>query len=204
VGYIDGQSVGVEGPSRPCLASMSLRISAAGAPGEETAGLIRAPHQVPGGDSPEAQAQCHFPVPRKLHRVNVLGHRPVARRGLKVLPQGQKMTPDPPQVLHHPQDLATRLPHPQNQPRLGGQAEAGGPRQHAQGAAVVLSRLHHGVEPGDGLEVVVQHIGPGLDDAPQIRYRPSEVRNQHFDAGPRATVAHGGDGCGELRGTPVR
>ena len=69
-------------------------------------------------------------------------------------------TPIAGEVGEQPDDLVVGLAHPDDQPRLRRQPGRLGPRQHRQAAGVAGRRPHGPLQPGDGLDVVVEHVGP--------------------------------------------
>ena len=72
-----------------------------------------------------------------------------------------------------------------------------GPRQHLERAVVAGALAHRLLEPLDGLDVVVEDVGPGLHHGPQRRVLAVEVGDQHLDAHARALAAQRADGLGE-------
>src|ERR1044071_1943741 len=94
--------------------------------------------------------------------------REVVRRGLQALPYGEHVDAVRAQIAHHPQDLIVVLAEPDHQPRLGRHRRVTllERLQKLKRLRVVASRSGFAVEPGHGLQVVVQHVGRGGKGGP--------------------------------------
>ena len=88
-------------------------------------------------------------------------------------------------------------PMPRIRPLLVVRPARLGPGQHGQAAGVVGRRAHGPLQAGHGLHVVVQHVGPGVEDGVEGVARPLAVGDQDLDGGPRLAAADGADGLGE-------
>jgi hypothetical protein len=82
------------------------------------------------------------------------------RRRAQVLADGDDVDADARQVGQTTDDLIGRLSHADHQTGLGGEPGRLGPRQHRQAARIAGRRPHHALQPGNGFDVVVHHIGP--------------------------------------------
>ena len=95
------------------------------------------------------------------------------------------------QVAQHLDDLVPRLAEADHQAGLGRDVRR--PRARAveqlERARVAAARPRRAIEPRHRLGVVVEHVGPRVEDGPQRRFVALEVRDQHFDAARRAARA---------------
>ena len=107
--------------------------------------------------------------PRRAQTVELLGcpvpgDRQVVAAGTQVLPDGDDGHPDAAQVGHGGHDLVLAFAQSHHQAGLGHQAGLPGPGEHAQAARVPGRGPHGPLQPGHGLNVVVQDVGPRLED----------------------------------------
>ncbi len=112
-------------------------------------------------------------------------------------------TPTAAQVGQGADDLALGLAHAEDQAGLGEEPGLLGPAQDRQAAGVGRGGPYRPLEAGDGLEVVVEHLGTGGEDRRQRRVVALAVRDEDLDGRPRAAPANGLDGGGERACTPV-
>ena len=59
------------------------------------------------------------------------------------------------------------------------------------------------IEARHGFEIVVEDVGPRLDDDFQRAVLLEEIRCQHLDGGQGRCGADGADGAGKMRGTAI-
>ena len=145
------------------------------------------------------------------------------RAGPQVLAEGHDVDPDGPEVGQGGQHLVLPLPHAEDDARLGGEPGVRGPGQHGEAAGVAGRRPDRPLQPGHRLEVVVEHVGPGVEDgverrpvalavarsAPRPRCRGSAAgRRRWWRRRPGAPVGqvvagHAGDhGVGQAHAAP--
>ena len=74
--------------------------------------------------------------------------------------------------------------------------------ENGQAHRVLALAAHVLLEPGDGLHVVVEDLGPGLQDDVDRLGPAVEVGGEHFDRGPGA-LADGQDALAEVLGAAV-
>ena len=75
-------------------------------------------------------------------------------------------------------------PMPDDDARLGGEAGRLGPGQHGQRAGVGRGGAHGPLEPGDRLDVVVQHVGPRGEDRTERARVALAIGDEHLDLRP--------------------
>ena len=107
------------------------------------------------------------------------------------------------QVGQRLDDLVVRLAHPRNDRRLRGQLGGLGPGQHRQAAGVAGRGPHRPLQAGHGLDVVVEHVGPGVEDRSKCLRVAAQIADQGLDAGAGHPGAHRGDRLGHRRGAAV-
>ena len=78
-------------------------------------------------------------------------------------------------------DLVGRLAQPDHEPGLGDQPGGLGPGQHREAAGVAGRRPHGALQPGDGLDVVVEHVGAGGEQQLERRCVAVGVGDQRLD-----------------------
>ena len=94
-------------------------------------------------------------------------------------------TPMPARSARQPDDLVVGLAHPDDQPRLRRQPGRLGPGQHGQAAGVAGRRAHRPLQPGDRLDVVVEHVGAdGEQQLAATRRRPGRRRSASRPGSP--------------------
>ncbi len=101
--------------------------------------------------------------------------------GRRYWPMVTMSTPDAAQVGEGAEHLGLGLAHADDEARLGGQAGRLGPGQHGQAAGVGGRGPHGPLQPGDRLEVVVEHLGAGVEDGAEGR----RARPGSRGSGPR-------------------
>jgi hypothetical protein len=106
-------------------------------------------------------------VPVEGRRLDPPGHRQVVGGRPEVLADGHDVDADGPQVRQRRHHLVVGLAHPHDQARLCHQSGLLGPGQHRQAAGITGRRAHRALQAGNGLDVVVEHVGPGRRDRGQ-------------------------------------
>ena len=135
----------------------------------------------------------------------VLRHRRVLRRRPEILPDGEDRHPDAAQVVEHRQHfvgLFAEADHDAGLRRDVGPVVPGSVEQ-LERAGVLSPGPRHAVQTGNRLDVVVQHVGPGVEDRAQRRFHPLEVRDQDLDAAVRYAFPCAADRVGEDAGAAV-
>ena len=112
--------------------------------------------------------------------------RRVLRRRLQVLADRHDVDAVLAQVAQRVHDLVVRLAEPDDDPGLREHLVVGDllrAREKPEGLVVVgLRAAHLAVEPADGLDVVVEDLGPRAEHDPQgLLLDAEEVRRQHLD-----------------------
>ena len=133
-------------------------------------------------------------------------HRSTGRwalEGAQVLPDGDDVATDPRQVAQRPGHLGGGLAQPHHDRGLGHQTGVGGPRQHRQAAGVAGGGTHQPLQPGHGLDVVVQHVGALVEDHRERRGVTLAVRDEDLDGHRRAQSPDRPDAGREVRRAPV-
>ena len=106
-------------------------------------------------------------------------------------------TPIAARSARQPIDLVVGLAHADDQARLGHEPGGLRPGQHRQAAGVAGRRTHGPLEPGDGLDVVVEDIGTHREQHVERAGVALDVGDQGLDARRRAAqpdrVDAGGD-----------
>src|SRR3990170_3211011 len=155
---------------------------------EELAGPVRRPDKGPGGDVHEAHRLPRLPVLVERLRRDVLrdGQMPGARP--QVLAEGEDVDPVLPEVRHRTEDLLPRLPEAEHDRGFREEPRAHRLRGAEDGQALVVHRAGvpgEGLEPPDGLEVVVEDVGSRVDDGPDCVEVAPEVGDEglHEDSG---------------------
>ena len=111
-------------------------------------------------------------------------------------------TPMPRRSASAPATSSSVSPRPRIRPLLVVRPARLGPRQHGQAAGVVGRWADGPLEAGHRLHVVVQHVGPGVEDRCRGPRPTLAVGDQDLDGGPRLAAADGSDRLGE-RGRPA-
>ena len=96
---------------------------------------------------------------RESCRLDPAIDRDVVRRRAEVLADGDDVDADGREVGEQPVDLGVGLAEADHEPGLGHEAGGLGPGEHRQAAGVAGRRAHGPLQPGDRLDVVVEHIG---------------------------------------------
>ena len=122
------------------------------------------------------------------------------------MPDGQQIAVHAPQVGHGFQDLIHRFAHAHDDAGLGhgGRVDLLGLGQQVQRQPVIALGPHPGEHPDGGLDVVVQHGGPRVDDPLEGVRRSGEVGNQDFDTALRHCLSDPVDARGEDISAAVR
>lgn len=163
-------------------------------------GMIGAPHQGAGLDVAKAELlRFRFEFVELSGRDIALDGKLIPSR-LEVLPQGDDVTIDLPQVFERGHDLVEGLPDAEHQAGFGEKV-----RTHPLGALEQIQRslIHRArpdlpVQPRHGFHIVVENMDPRAHDSLQGLLVSLEVRNQ--DLHPNAGVQRFDpkDGLGEM------
>ena len=167
--------------------------------------MIRAAHQRAGLHVAESQPEGRLLEPREFVRRVVAVHRQMGHRRPQVLANRQEIATGAPQVRQRRLYLGPALAEPDHQPRL--RRDAGRqpfrPREQLQGAGVAPAGTCAAVQPLHRFDVVIQHVGAGLEHLVEVAFPSAEVRDQHLDAAARRLPADGPDRVGENPGAAV-
>ncbi len=71
------------------------------------------------------------------------------------------------------------------------------PIEQFERTRVAAARTRHAIEAWDRLDVVIEHVRPGIEDRPEGRLDALEIWNQHFDPAARHTLARQPNRLGE-------
>ena len=107
------------------------------------------------------------------------------------------------QVAQRVGDLVRRLAHAEDQVRLGDQPDVAGLRDDLERALVAERGPDPLEDPRDGLQVVREHLGPGVEHRAELVVAGVEVRDQQLDAGARVHLVDLPDGLGVEPGAAV-
>ena len=83
-------------------------------------------------------------------------------------------------------------------PDLGREPGRFGPGEHTEAAGVPGRRAHGSLQAGDGLDVVVAHVGAGGEQQSSARRSPLAVADERLDVVPGRARADGGDARGHV------
>ena len=124
---------------------------------------------------------------------------------LQVLPDGQEVDVGGAQVVHHLQYFGAFLGEPDHDAGFGKNQgiQVLGPIEDAQRMEIPRPRANARVEPGHGLEVVVEDVGAGGDHRLQGAVFVAEIGGEHLDGGRRRGFADALDAAHELAGAAV-
>ena len=122
--------------------------------------------------------------------------------GRRYCPIVTMSTPTAAQIREGVNDLVVGLPHSDDESRLRDEIRLLGPSKHGQAARVARRRPHCPLQPRDGLDVVVQHLGTSREDHVQ-RFRIAlAVRDEHLDRDTWALRAGSTRSFGRTRQRP--
>src|SRR5262245_11750524 len=143
-------------------------------------GVVRRAHQRARLDVGEPERAPDFGELGELVGMVEARHRQVPGRRAQVLAEREHDDVDRAQVPHRGHQLVALLAEPEDEPGLGHEVGRGAARAPEQlerplVAAAVARDL---VEPWDGLGVVVQHVGAGVDHRLERGRAALEVRDQ--------------------------
>src|SRR5699024_9632610 len=130
---------------------------------EELARAVRGADQRPGHDARETDLPGLVGQFDELLRLDPAVDRVVERTGPQVLGDGEDVAARGVQVAHRLDHLVRGLAHPQDEVGLGDQPEVAGGTDDIQGTLIPERRTDPLEHPRHGLEVVCQHLGPGLE-----------------------------------------
>src|SRR5215217_381721 len=168
-------------------------------------GVVGAADQRAALDVPEAHLEAQLLEGGELLGRVVAAHRQVVLRRTEVLADGQDVHVVSSKVEHGALDLLLHLAQSHHEAALGEplRVELLGVAQHLEGAPVLGLRPDRRVEARHGLDVVVEGVGPGVDDGPYGVPIALEVRGEDLDGAPRHVGPDLAYGRGEDRGAPV-
>jgi hypothetical protein len=172
---------------------------------EDRVGVERGSDEGPGVDRGEAHRPrllLQGPEPVGRHEP---GDGGVAPRGAEVLADRDDVHLRAAQVGQDLPDLLVRLPQTDHEAALAdlGLTDPLAGRQQVQGTLVPALGPDPGKQPGHRLDVVVEHVGRGLEQSLQGVVPPSEIGCQDLDARPGESPAQLQDGFREDRGAAV-
>ena len=111
-----------------------------------------------------------------------------------------------PEILQRLDDLVPLLAQPHHQ--SGFRRDAGGDLarspEHLERARIASARTRGAIQARHRLDVVVEHVGPRVEDDAQRRLVPLEIRDQHLEAAGGDPRPRLGDRPGEVRRAEVR
>ena len=135
----------------------------------------------------------------------VLRDRQVPRRRPQILPKRQDADVRVAEVPHRGDQLIALLAETEDDAGLGEQRRRRRTRapEQLERALVAPAVARDLVEPRDGLRIMVQDVGPGVDHGLERAGRALEIRNQHLDLATRPLPADGANRRGEVRRAAV-
>ena len=169
----------------------------------KTTGAVRRPHQRTGHHAGEADV-----VGLVLELDELLGLDPpldgvVPLGRPQVLGDGEQVAAGVVQVAHRLADLLAGLAHAEDQVALGDEPVVAGLGEHVERAVVAERRTDALEDARHGLDVVGQHLGPGVEDLLQQLGDAVEVGDEVLDAGAGVELVDLADGLGVEPGTAV-
>ena len=169
----------------------------------EAAGAVRRAHQRAGHHAGEADV-----VGLVLELDELLGLDPPLDRVVplgraEVLGDGEQVAAGVVQVAHRLADLLAGLAHAEDEVALGDQPVRAGLGEHVERAVVAERRTDALEDARHGLDVVGQHLGPGVEDLLEQLGDAVEVGDQVLDAGAGVELVDLPDGLGVQPGAAV-
>src|SRR5207244_13017401 len=142
---------------------------------------------------------------RELVWMIVPRHRRVLRRGPEVLANSENGDTHALQIVEDRDDLVEALAEPDHDSRLRGDMRPVVTRavQQLQRPWILAAGARRTVQAWNGLDVVVQHVGAGVEHRIERRVETLKVRNQHLDPAVGYPGARLADGLRENPGTAV-
>jgi hypothetical protein len=129
----------------------------------------------------DAGLPCQGAEPVEVGRGPPVRHRQVGCGGPQVLAHRDDADADPGQIGEGGGDLRLGLAHAQHHAGLGDQPCIGRPGEHGEAAGVVGGGPGGPLEPGDRLDVVVEHVGAGVEDEVERLGVAFAIRDEHLD-----------------------
>ncbi len=148
--------------------------------------VIGASDQGPGLHMPEAHGQTPLFQHPELVRMHVPVHGQMRAGRLQVLPEGQDVAIDRPEITHCLEDFVGGLPQSQHHAAFGDHPPPFRPVQQLKRPRVFGLRPHRRVQAGDRLRVVIQNVRMRINHRSKRLQIPSEIRDQHFHREPGA------------------
>ena len=136
-------------------------------------------------------------------RLHPTSHGQMVGGGPQILADGDDVDPNGGQVVQRLAQLVVGLAHPHDDGALGDQPRFLGCGQHPQGAGVGSGRAGGPLQAGHRFNVVVGHVGPGLEDDRQGGRITFAVGKENLHGATRGQGPDGGDGGGEPAGSTV-
>ena len=166
-------------------------------------GVVAGAHERAGFDDAQADAEGELlPVPELLGRHPAVD-LPVLRGGLQVLAEREDvhlLGGDVAQALF---DLGRRLAEAEHDSGLRGEAARLGVAEHGEAALVAGLHADGLLEALDGLDVVVEDVGLGVEHGVEVVGAALPVGGEHLDGALRVAVLGGADGGGPDAGAAV-
>ncbi len=121
----------------------------------------------------------------------------------QVLPDRHDVDADRGQIGERGPHLVGGLAHPDDHPGLGREPVRLGPSENGEAAGIAGRGSHGALETSHGLDVVVEHLGPGIADGGEVAGRTPQIRDQDLDADAGARGMNGPHRGGHDAGTAV-
>src|SRR5258706_1712645 len=169
-------------------------------------GVVRGAHERPDGGVLEAHRRRFLPEQGENGGLDIALDRQVMRRGLQVLADGQHVDIVRAQIAHYREDFGIGLAEADHQAGFGRYARIKALEllQQRERVPIVAARPRLLVEPRHRLQVVVHHVGRrGSEDFQRAIEASAEIRDQYFERGLRAQLAHRSDAVDEVLGAAV-
>ena len=144
-----------------------------------------------GFDVDEAHVEGGLFQVAELVGMVVADHRRVLRGRSEVLTDREDPAPDAAQIAEGVEQFAVLFAESDHDAGLGRNVRRVGARsiEQFERARVAAAGARHPVQPRHGLRVVIQHVGPGVEDRVQRRFLSLKIRNQDLEAAVRPARA---------------
>ena len=124
-------------------------------------------------------------------------------RGPQILANRGDLDPNCGKVRQSLFDFVATLPQSHHQAGLGGEARCTATSQDGQTPKIASRRAYRVLKAGHGLDVVIQDIGPGIQNELEGSHITLDVTDQDFNLRVRLALANGANGLGNRAGATI-